>query len=45
MIEVGGKIPDYDLRFHDGSLQRLSDLAGSQAAVVLAFYVFDFSPT
>jgi peroxiredoxin len=45
MIEVGGKTPDYDLRFHDGSLQRLSEVARNNAAVVVAFYVFDFSPT
>jgi peroxiredoxin len=42
VISKGDRAPDFRLRGTDGHRVELSDLEGK--VVVLAFYVFDFSP-
>jgi peroxiredoxin len=43
-LEVGEKAPDINLPSTKGGSFKLSDLAG-QKALVIQFYVLDFTPT
>lgn len=43
-LEVGDKAPDFELISTKGGNFKLSDMAGKKA-VVVQFYVLDFSPT
>jgi len=43
MIEVGDKAPDFKLRDLEGNLVHLSSFLDNNKAVVLAFYLLDFS--
>lgn len=44
MLEVGEIAPDFELPTGDRKSLRLSEVAARNKAVVLAFYIFDFSP-
>lgn len=43
-VEVGDKAPDFELISTKGGNFKLSDMAGKKA-VLVQFYVLDFSPT
>jgi len=45
MFELGTIVPEFSLPSHDGSVVGLGDLLEDHSFVVIAFYVFDFSPT
>lgn len=44
MIKAGDTAPDFVLRAQDGMNTALADLLERKKALVLVFYVFDFSP-
>lgn len=43
-VEVGDKAPDFELFSTKGGKFKLSEMAGKKA-VVIQFYVLDFTPT
>lgn len=43
MIEIGEVVADFELLSQEGTPVRLSDVLASNKAVVLSFYLFDFS--
>ncbi len=45
IIEVGDKAPDFTLTSHMGDKVTLSEVLKDKKAVVLAFYVLDFTGT
>lgn len=45
MKHVGDPAAGFTLRGQDGELHSLDDLLIGKRSVVLAFYLFDFSPT
>ncbi len=44
MLQVGDKAPDFKLASTGGKEVQLSETIGEHRAVVLAFYVLDFTP-